>query len=75
MELDWHPVASSRITHEAYDETSETIFVRFKDGTEWHYRACPPAVWMAFTRDGQSRGEFIAETLDYKPHGRWGGTL
>ena len=70
IKLDWRAVESERITHEAYDPASQRIFVRFPDGVEWCYRACPPDVWRAFTAPGQSRGKFIAEVLNYKPHGR-----
>lgn len=71
--LDWRAVESERITHEAYDPESERIFVRFPDGVEWCYRACSPDVWRAFTAPGQSRGKFIAEVLNHKPHGRYAG--
>jgi hypothetical protein len=67
--LDWRPVDSTRITHEAYDEASETIFVRFPEGVEWCYEACPPAVWEEFT--SQSRGEYISKVLNDKPHHRF----
>ena len=70
MELDWQPVDSKRIVAEAYDPESETIHVRFTDGVEWCYDACPPEVWEAFTAPGQSRGTFIRQVLDYKPHRR-----
>lgn len=70
MELEWHEVDSSRITHEAYDSDAEKIYVRFPDGPEWWYGACPPSVWKAFTAPGQSRGEFIADVLNYKPNDR-----
>ena len=72
--IDWHPVSgSSRIVAEAYIAETETILVRFPDGVEWAYSACPPAVWAEFTTPGQSRGEYIAYVLDAKPHGRWQG--
>lgn len=70
---DWQAVVSERITHEAYDPETQRIYVRFPDGVEWCYRACPPDVWRAFTAPGQSRGKFIAEVLNYKPHGRFIG--
>jgi hypothetical protein len=72
-EIEWRAVESSRITHEAYDRENERIYVRFRGGAEWCYRACPPEVWKAFTAPGQSRGQFIAEVLDFKPHGRHTG--
>lgn len=68
--LDWQPVHDSdRIVAEAYDEEEEKIYVRFHDGTEWWYAQCPPQVWAEFTAPGQSRGEYIHEVLDHKPHG------
>ncbi|MDE2816270.1 MAG: KTSC domain-containing protein [Chloroflexota bacterium] len=69
----WQPVESTRITHEAYDPDNERILVRFPNGVEWCYEACPPDVWRAFTAPGQSRGQFIARVLDHKPHHRFDG--
>ena len=66
----WQAVDSKRITHEAYDPVTESILVRFPDGVEWCYEACPPNVWEAFTAHGQSRGRFIHEALNYKPNHR-----
>lgn len=72
--IDWHPVPdSSRITAEAYDEEEQKIYVRFPDGVEWWYAECPPHVWDEFTRPEQSRGEYINEVLDHKPHGEYRG--
>jgi hypothetical protein len=70
MTVDWRPVQSSRIVAEAYDAETETIYVEFpKGGVRWWYSACPPDVWEQFTADGQSRGQFIHQVLDYKPNG------
>jgi len=70
--IEWIPVVgSSRIVAEAYDPDTETIYVRFPDGVEWWYSACPPHVWEEFT--SQSRGQYIARTLNYKPNGRHAG--
>lgn len=72
--IDWIPVSGSdRIVAEAYDSDSETIYVRFPSGVEWQYSACPLQVWEAFTAPGQSRGQYIAQVLNHKPHGRYGG--
>ena len=72
--IEWQPVAgSSRIVAEAYDEATETILVRFPDGVEWAYSACPQSVWAEFTSPGQSRGEYIARVLDAKPNAKWSG--
>ena len=72
--IEWIPVqGSSRIVAEAYNPETETILIRFPDGTEWSYSACPPAVWEEFTAPSQSRGQYIAQVLDAKPNGRWSG--
>ncbi|MGH2941226.1 MAG: hypothetical protein ACRDLN_00405 [Solirubrobacteraceae bacterium] len=69
--IDWNPVnGSTRIVAEAYEPEAEVIYVRFPNGVEWYYAACPPDVWARFTAPGQSRGAFIATTLNYKPNGR-----
>lgn len=70
MTVDWRPVQSNRIVAEAYDSESETIYVEFpKGGVRWWYSACPPDVWEQFTAEGQSRGQFIHQVLNYKPNG------
>lgn len=70
----WQVVTgSSRIVAEAYIPETDTILVRFPDGVEWAYAACPPSVWQEFTTPGQSRGQYIATVLDHKPKSRWAG--
>lgn len=72
--VDWIPVSgSSRIVAEAFLPEQETILVRFPDGVEWAYQACPPSTWQEFTAAGQSRGEYIVRVLDAKPNGRFTG--
>ncbi len=72
--IEWIPVTGSdRITAEAYDPETETIYVRFPNGVEWRYSACPPNVWAEFTAPGQSRGQYIHKVLNHKPHGRHSG--
>ena len=72
--IQWNKVhGSSRILAEAYDAPTETIVVRFTDGVEWSYSACPRHVWDEFKRPDQSRGKYIAQVLDRKPHGPWRG--
>jgi hypothetical protein len=72
--IDWQPVTnSSRVVAEAYVAGAETILVRFPNGVEWAYQACPSTTWQEFTAPGQSRGEYIAAVLDGKPNGRWAG--
>jgi hypothetical protein len=71
MDSDWVAVSgSNRIVAERYDETEERIYVRFHDGVEWWYGACPPQTWAEFTAPGQSRGQYIAKMLNCKPNGR-----
>lgn len=72
--IDWIPVSGSdRIVAEAYDVDGERIFVRFPNGVEWWYAACPSQVWQEFTALGQSRGQYIHRVLDHKPNGRHAG--
>ena len=72
--IEWTPVTgSTRIIAEAYDRETETIYVRFPNGVEWQYAACPPHVWEAFTSPGQSRGQYIHQVLNFKPNGRYTG--
>ena len=72
--IEWNEVSgSSRIVAEGYDSEAETIYVRFRNGVEWYYAACPPHVWEEFTQPGQSRGKYINDVLNFKPHGRSAG--
>lgn len=72
--IEWIPVSGSdRIIAEAYLPETETILVRFTEGKEYYYAACPPAVWEEFTAPGQSRGKYIAAELNGKPRGPWTG--
>lgn len=72
--IDWRPVSGSRrIVAEAYDAQAEKIYVRFPDGVEWWYGACPPQVWAEFSALGPRRGAYIANVLNHKPHGRHTG--
>ena len=72
--LEWTPVTgSARIVAEAYDANTEMIYVRFPNGVEWWYAACPPHVWEEFSSPGQSRGQYISKVLNFKPNGRHGG--
>ena len=72
--IDWKPViGSTRITAEAYDPETETIYVRFPNGIEWQYEACPLHIWEQFTAPGQSRGKYIHQELDRRPNKRYHG--
>jgi hypothetical protein len=68
--IDWIDCAdSSRVLAVAYDEVGERILVRFRDGTQWQYQGCPPAVWEEFNSPQTSKGRFITERLDQHQHG------
>ena len=72
--IEWSPISgSTRLVAEGYDPETETIYVRFPDGVEWWYAACPLDVWQQFSAPGQSRGQYIATVLDHKPNGRYAG--
>ena len=69
--IEWIPVLNStRIVAEAFEASAETIYVRFPNGVEWWYSACPEQVWLEFTAPGQSKGKYIAQVLNHKPNGR-----
>lgn len=72
MNIDWSPVTSEMITHEAYDSETETIYLRFSDGAEWRYESCPPDVWAEFTAPSQSRGQYFHRVLKFKPAAKLG---
>jgi hypothetical protein len=72
--LDWIQVAgSSRIVAMAYDATSETIYVRFPNNTEWFYAGCPQQIWEEFSGPNTSKGQYISTVLNGHPNGRWVG--
>jgi hypothetical protein len=69
--IEWIEVDSERIEAMAYDEEEERILVRFPgSGVEWCYESCPPIVWEEFSNPNQSKGKFIHEVLNHKPHHR-----
>jgi hypothetical protein len=72
--IEWiHVTGSSMIAAEAYDQETERIYLRFHDGSEWWYAACPPQVWQEFTAPGQSRGKYFHAVLKHKPSGQHAG--
>jgi hypothetical protein len=52
-----------------YDKDTETLRVRFRDGTPWEYYDVPPRVWRNFKRV-KSPGRFINRTLNNYPYAR-----
>jgi hypothetical protein len=72
--LDWNEVIdSSRVVAVAYDGDQEAIFVRFPNGVEWRYDACPSHVWEEFIAPNTSKGSFIHHTLNRLPNARHEG--
>jgi hypothetical protein len=66
--IEWISVTgSSMIIAEAYDAVTETIYLRFENGVEWSYSACPHNVWEELTAPGQSRGQYFHRVLKFKP--------
>lgn len=63
-------VDSTRIIAMAYEEESETIYVRFPNGVEWFYSQCPRQTWEEF--QVSPKGEYIHSTLNSRPNGRYG---
>lgn len=63
------PVKSSRVAGIGYDAITETVKVRFINGTEYEYYHRPSSVWLEF-QAAPSKGSFIAKILtpgkDYK---------
>jgi KTSC domain len=72
-DIEWIDVSDSkRIVAMAYDEAGEAILVRFaKDEVEWCYEGCPLHVWEEFSDPAQSKGSYIHEILNHKPHHRY----
>ncbi len=72
--LDYVPTDSSnpprpRTLAAGYDKNTQTLFVRFRDGTPWEYYDVPPNLWRNFQRV-QSPGRFINRVLNNYPYGR-----
>lgn len=52
-----------------YDERSQSLRIKFRDGTYYTYYNVPPSVWWKFQR-AQSPGRFINSTLNGFPYNR-----
>ncbi len=52
-----------------YDRDTETLRIRFRDGTPWEYYNVPPRVWRNFKRV-KSPGRFVNRTLNQYPYAR-----
>lgn len=52
-----------------YDERSQSLRIKFRDGAYYTYYNVPPSVWYKFQR-AQSPGRFINSTLNSFPYSR-----
>lgn len=52
-----------------YDERSQSLRIKFRDGDYYTYYNVPPSVWWRFQR-AQSPGRFINSTLNRFPYSR-----
>lgn len=52
-----------------YDERSQSLRIKFRDGAYYTYYNVPPSVWYKFQR-AQSPGRFINSTLNSYPYSR-----
>ena len=52
-----------------YDERSQSLRIKFRDGDYYTYYNVPPSVWWRFQR-AQSPGRFINTTLNRFPYSR-----
>lgn len=56
-------VTSSNIHSIGYDETSSTLYIRFRDGLKlYRYEPVPPAIWIGL-RLATSAGQFFTEQI------------
>ena len=69
--FEWIPIESAAMTAIGYDPEAETIYVRFNDGKEWWYSACPQNVWDELNTPGVSAGKVLHCALKAKPNGRY----
>jgi hypothetical protein len=58
--MNFEPVNSSILDAVAYDETSSTLRVRFKNGTEYEYSGVPASVYRALLTVTSSHFHFDA---------------
>ena len=67
----WHPSTSAAIEAYAYDEPTQTLHLRFRDGGIIYDYPCTPPLYENFLR-AQSKGRFVNDTL--KPYAQFRGT-
>jgi hypothetical protein len=62
------PAASGRISEYGYDAETQTVYVRFRDGVMWQYRAVLEHEWQEFQL-APSKDKFIRAVLEHHDHG------
>lgn len=60
---------SSRIREAGYQPKTQTLYVRFVDGTPWEYRDVPVSVWRNLRRSA-SPGRFVNRVLNQYDYGK-----
>lgn len=63
--MTWHPSTSSAIESYAYDAPTQTLHLRFRDGSTTYDYPCTGPLFENFLR-APSKGRFVTETL--KPY-------
>lgn len=63
---------SSRVSLGGYNSNTQTLYVKFRDGTPWEYRGVPANVWRNFRRSS-SPGRFINRVLNSYDYGKSAG--
>lgn len=60
--MEYTPVSSSTVSAVGYDETSNTLGVRFNNGSEYHYFGVPQDVFESL-RSASSVGQFLDQNI------------
>jgi hypothetical protein len=60
--MEYEAVSSSTVSAVAYDEASNTLGVRFLNGSEYHYFGVPQAVFEGL-RSAPSVGRFLDQNI------------
>jgi KTSC domain len=69
--MTWHPSTSDAIEAYAYDAPTETLHLRFRDGSTTYDYPCTTPLFENFLR-APSKGRFVTEIL--KPYAQFRGT-
>lgn len=64
MAMEWEAVSSSNVAEIGYDKDTNTLGVRFKNNSEYHYPNVPIAVFTEF-QQADSKGRFMNDNIKY----------